>query len=276
MILLRCYKVGIVIFAMLLLAACSSISGPVRLYEGIKSDKDIVKFIIPADLDILKLDGEKPKNLPVISDGLYHLELLPGNHRFTVVYSRMWGSDALGSFVESDAFYFDVPTTAGSTYKFKDNGPANLVDADNWYDIDEIKIWIEEQKTGRKIKALSVRAYGNILYRYITGNSQVIKPEVAIKKSVAKVDVNQAQLKDINAKELDNVQQKANEQLEFWWKVANAEQRKVFQDWLVTQKELKANKTTNTMQQKATTQLKFWWKLADMEQRKSFLLWVKK
>jgi len=276
MLSLHCYKRLVIFTSILVLTACGTMSDTIRLYEGTKSEQEIVKFIIPADLDLLKLDDEDFKSSPKISDGQYQLELLPGKHRFKTIYSRIWGSDALGSLVQSDAFYFDVTTSAGSVYEFKHNGPIDLFDADDWSDIDDIKIWLEEQKTGRKIKPMSVFAYGNIISRYILGHDRPAKFEAVTVKAMAKDEVKQAEPKNSNAKELDKLQQKANEQLQFWWKIADANQRDVFQRWLITLKEITTSKTMDSMQQNASDQLKFWWKLADMEQRKSFLLWVKK
>lgn len=280
-ILPRPYKVLVVSMLMLLLTACGSMSAtaPVRMHDGVKPDKDIVKFSISADFDLLELDGEKFKRSPNISDGQYQLQLLPGNHRFKVIYSRMWGSDALGNFVESDAYYFDVAAVAGSEYAFKHNGPNDLLDAD-YYDIGDVKIWLEEQKTGQEIKAIGVRDYGNIISRYILGYDKPFTPQVTLQaaavKTIAKTEVKQAEQKNLDSEALNKVQQKAAKQLEFWWKIANAEQRKVFDDWLISQKELRENKANDSMQQNAAEQLKFWWKLADTQQRKSFLLNVMK
>ncbi len=268
--LLRCYKLFVVVISVLLLAACSSTNEPIRLYEGVKQPgSDVVKFVIPADLDILRLDEASFKDSPHISDGQYQLELLPGTHRFKIIYSRIWGSDALGNLVESDAFYFDVNALAGSTYVFKHNGPVDLLDAD-WSDVSDIRIWLEEQKTGRKIKAVSVRADGDIISRYILGDDEPVKLKAASGSQ------QQPGQKDSTSTELDKVQQKASEQLKFWWKIANAAQRKLFQDWLVTLKETTLANSGDAMQQKALAQLKFWWKLADLKQRESFLLWIKK
>ena len=275
--LLRRCKFCVVVIGVLFLAACSSTNEPIRLYEGVKQpDSDVVKFIIPADLDILRLDEASFKDSPHISDGQYQLELLPGTHRFKIIYSRIWGSDALGNLVESNAFYFDVNALAGSTYVFKHNGPVDLLDAD-WSDVSDIRIWLEEQKTGRKIKAISVRAYDDIISRYILGDDEPEKRKVVLAKpKSAPGSQQQLRQKDSTSTEQDKVQQKAGEQLEFWWKIANAAQRKLFQDWLVTLKEPTLANSGDAMQQKALAQLKFWWKLADLKQRESFLLWIKK
>jgi len=265
--LLQGFKPYIVVIGMLL-TACSNL-GPVRLYAGAKQpDSQVVKFIFPAAVDALEIDGEKFTDSSGITEGQYELDLLPGEHSFKVIYSQNWGSEALGSLVESKAFYFTLNTAAGNVYHFEHNGPKDLVYAEFGHSIDDIKIWLIASKTGNKIEAVNVQTYGYIISRYLFGS---VGTGSEAKKPAEKEKINQSQQKELN-----NVQQKASEQLEFWWKIANAEQRKVFQDWLVTQKELKTNKTMNTMQQKATTQLKFWWKLADMEQRQSFLLWVKK
>ena len=277
MIVLRRYKVFIVVLGVLLLSGCMSMNAPgsVRMYEGSKPAGEIVKFIIPAALDLLILDEKNFKDSPVISDGHYTLELLPGKHRFKIIYARMWGSEALGTFVESDAFYFNVDTTAGSVYEFKHNGPADLSDAD-YSDIDDIKIWLEDKNTGRQIKAVGVRDYGNIISRYVLGKDKPLKADVAAESATVKAKAKQAEQKDNNAKALAKVQQKAIRQLQFWWKIADSKQRDAFQRWLVTLKDANTDKTADSMQHKALEQLKFWWKLADIKQRESFLLWVGK
>ncbi len=278
--LLYAYKVIVAAVGLSFLSACASIPGSgmpesVRMYKGVKADKDIVKFIVPADLNILQLDGKEFNDSPNLSDGEYRLELLPGQHRFKVNYSKIWGSDALGNLVESDVFFFDVSSAAGSGYNFKHNGPTDM-DASEWSDIGDIKIWLEEQKTAKKITAASVNRSGNILSRIIFGGDKTPEPEVVTKNTAVKMDVKQVEQNSHNAKELDNVQQKANQQLQFWWKIADKEQRNTFQRWLVTLKETSAAKADVAMQQKALQQLKFWWKLADIKQRESFLLWVEK
>lgn len=264
---LRGYKLYVVAIALLFLNACSSTSGPVHLYEGAKqSDSEVVKLIVPAALDVIELDGKEFKDSPSISEGQYQLELLPGSHALKVVYSQVWGGDALGSMVKSDDFYFMIDAMAGSIYEFKHNGPEELLSAEFDRSINDIKIWLEEQKTGNKIETISVHAYNGLLYGSVAGNDGA-----GTSKAAAKKDVSQAQQKELN-----QVKQKASKQLEFWWKIANVEQRTAFQRWLVTLKEATGGKASDSMQQKAAEQLKFWWKLADVKQRESFLLWIKK
>ncbi len=267
--LLKDCRLYVVVIGVLFLSACSSTSGPVRLYEGTpKQDSNIVKLIVPAALDILEIDNKAFKDSPYIIDGQYQLDLLPGVHNFKVRYSQIWGSDALGMMVSSGVFYFTLDTSAGSVYNFKHNGPEDLLDAEFDNLVGDIEIWLEEHKDGqqkiaRKIEAVGVYTYSNLQSSFL-GEGGVVSKRTAAKGVDRQVPV------------ADQVQQKANEQLEFWWKIADAQQRKAFQAWLVTLKEVSGSKTTDSMQQKAAEQLKFWWKLADIEQRKSFLLWIKK
>ncbi len=262
--LLKDYKLYVVVIGVLFLAACSSTNGSVRLYEGVKQpDSDVVKLTVPAALDVLEVDGKDFEDSPGIREGQYQLDLLPGAHSFKVRYSQNWGTEALGIMVTGNSFYFTVDTPAGSVYEFKHNGPEDLLYAEYGNSVDDIQIWLEEQKTGSKIEAVSIYAYGNA-FSSLLGEDEVVVKRTAVKGAAKQVPV------------AEQVQQKASEQLKFWWKIANTEQRKVFQDWLVTLKEVTAGKTSNAMQQKAAEQLKFWWKLADLKQRESFLLWTKK
>lgn len=267
--LLKAYRLYIVVIGVLFLSACSSTSGPVRLYEGaVKQDSDIVKLSVPAALDILEIDNKVFEGSPHILEGQYQIELLPGVHNFKVRYSQIWGSDALGMMVGSNVFYFTLETSAGSVYNFKHNGPEDLLDAEFDNLVEDIDIWLEEykdgqQKTARKIKAVGVYTYSNLQSSFL-GEGSVVTKRTAVKGVARQVPV------------AEQVQQKANEQLEFWWKIADAQQRKVFQDWLITLKETTVANSGDAMQQKALAQLKFWWKLADLKQRESFLLWIKK
>ncbi len=275
--LLKAYRLYVFVIGALFLSACSSTSGPVRLYEGVaKQDSDIVKLSVPAALDILEIDNKAFKDSPHIAEGQYHLNLLPGVHSFKVRYSQIWGSDALGMMVSSDIFYFTLETSAGSVYNFKHNGPEDLLDAEFDNVVEDIKIWLEEykqgqQKTASKIEAVGVYTYSNLQSSFL-GKGGVVTKRTAVKGLARQVPL----AEQVQQKELNNIKQKASEQLEFWWKIANTEQRKVFEDWLVTLKEVSGSKTSDSMQQKAAEQLKFWWKLANTEQRKSFLLWIKK
>ena len=42
---LHCYKLLVIFIGILVLTACGTISEPIRMYEGTKSEQEIVKFI---------------------------------------------------------------------------------------------------------------------------------------------------------------------------------------------------------------------------------------
>ena len=67
-----------------LLSACAGINSPVRLYDGAKRpDNEIVTLVIPYELEVVAVDGEKVKT-PYVPDGQYRLELLPGDRKSVV------------------------------------------------------------------------------------------------------------------------------------------------------------------------------------------------
>ena len=255
--------------ALLSLSACST-STNLKLYDGNKKpNSELITVVVPSALDILEVDGKEYNDSPSLTEGSYQLQLLPGEHSFTAVYSETWGSEALGNIVQSDAFYFKTSAQAGSTFELKHNGPTELDSAEFDLSIDELKVWLLDTQTAKRIEPVAVVAYGNLLSRMAY---RAVAPETTTV---------QAQPKEIAASkkqqaELTNVKSKAEDELQFWWKIADKKQRDGFQKWIVTLKEVKADNVTDEMQQKAADQLMFWWKLANVEQRESFLRWVGK
>ncbi|HEB85798.1 MAG TPA: DUF2057 domain-containing protein [Gammaproteobacteria bacterium] len=235
------------IICVLFLSACANTNGPIRLYAGPqKSKNEIVTFRVPYELEVVAIDGRKLK-MPYVPEGQYQFELLPGNHVLKVIYTAYWGDDTSGNVVVSDAFYFRVATTAGSSYVFKHNGPTDLVYASFDSQISDIRIWLVQQKTGQTINAISTRAYGNYLtraLRHVVSGTEEGKP-VAIQEEGAKITVPTSSIsppvtlsstaKQTNASALIAEQiiarQNALDRLKFWWKMANEKQRKAFQVW---------------------------------------------
>lgn len=240
---LRRYRYACLIINVVFLSACAGAAGPIRLYEGPKKpDNEIARFLVPSELEVVAIDG-KALEAPYVPDGQYQVELLPGDHQIAVVYSEYWGDDTVGSLVVSDAFYFQFATAAGGTYVFKHNGPEDLVNANFDTLIGDIKIWLEQRKTGQTINAASTSAYGGFLARTIrqvaTGQG-----EGTPKAGVPSLQTNNAQAAsptlplptDTGAAsaliaEQIIAQQNALDRLKFWWKMADQKQRKAFQAW---------------------------------------------
>lgn len=234
----------IIIIGGIFLSACASTNSTVRLYGGSeKPDSEIVKIRVPYELEVLSIDGRKLKT-PYVPDGEYLLELLPGKHVFKVIYTEYWGDETSGNIEVSDAFYFQVATTAGSHYVFKHNGPADLVYASFNWSISDIKIWLVQQETGQTINAASTSTYGNYLTRTLrqaasgTEEDKPVTDSNTAQKNNTKM-TSPTTLK-LTAKPDDSsaliaeqiiAQQNALDRLKFWWKMADENQRKAFQAW---------------------------------------------
>ena len=275
------------------LIACSAPLGPIQHYKkGQEKEFGIAKLVFPAEVEIVAIDGLALTNAPSLSTGTYQLEVLAGRHEFKVIYSQMWGTDTLGSLVESRLFTFTVEVMAGSTYQFKHNGPEDIINADDEQDPDNLLIWIIEEPTGAKLQAARFEKPG-ILPRVLTGRSpstgtetQIVSDSPVITKQLPEPfpnhePKNQAvESKEVNSLTNDSKQKNAVvnnvlEKLQFWWKVANSQQRSQFHKWLITLKEVVDSKSVGTLNKNPSAELKHWWRLADTNQREQFLVWIK-
>jgi len=245
----RYHYIGLIVYA-IFLSACVSTNGPVRMYEGDKRpDSEIAKILVPYELDVLAVDGKSLKT-PYVPGGQYEIEVLPGDHEFRVFYEEYWGDPTAGGLKVSDVFNFKLSTIAGSRYVFKHNGPEDLVGADSGMQDSDINIWVELQETGQTYKAVDRAAYGGLFNRAIrqvvTGSvegqagSDMLPAQQAVATTAIPPATAAALAKQDAAPALPTEQstppQDALEQLKFWWKMADEEQRKVFQAWTWTSK----------------------------------------
>jgi len=247
------FRFYIFILSALFLTACSSINGPLHLYDGAeKADNEIATFIFPAALDALEFDGHEIKSLPSVSGTDYQLKVLPGKHSLKVVYSEVWGGSAMGSLEVSNVFYFTLDVKAGNRYVFKHDAPEDLVHADFDKAISDVLIWIEKENSSEKITAVSRGEYKGFIVRFL-GLDESGKAERVDGKTI---------------------QEKATEQLAFWWKLTELKQREQFKRWLTDKEEITLAADLPVLQKKAMEQLRFWWKIAKENQRNSFLEWA--
>jgi len=143
-----------VTFFLFVLTACANTNTHIRLYSGsqIKPEAEIVKLLLPSEIEIFDIDGEHPET-PYIPDGYYRVDLLPGDHVITVQYKEVWGGSAYGSIIESKLFQFKYSMKAGEKYIFKHNGPTEVETADIQMEPSDIKIWLQEQNSSTLIQA---------------------------------------------------------------------------------------------------------------------------
>ena len=238
-IFLDLHRYLIMVIMFVLLVSCANVNSPVRAYAGAKRpDADIARFLVSSSLEVLVIDGKKLE-VPYLPGSQYELEVLPGDHVLKVVYAELWGDPTTSEHVTSDAFYFKISTTANAVYEVKHNGPEDLVDTDFTH-LSEIKIWIEQPKTGQTIHAANVTAYGSAITRAFqpSANEQEVYSGMqmsAVQHSTpTTVQSNQDSVPSatstLTAEQVIS-QQDALDRLKFWWKLANEKQREVFKTW---------------------------------------------
>lgn len=237
------HRVMILSIFLVLLSSCASASKPIRAYAGAERPAaEIARFQVPSALEILAFDGKKLET-PYVPGSQYELEVLPGEHVLKVVYAELWGDPTSSEHVTSDAFLFKLSVSAGRTYKFKHNGPEDLVAAD-FTQLSDIRIWIEQPETGQAVKAENVTAYGSEVTRAIlpslsgqdAASSDVRLGTVQTMPAAVPANQNssQSETSALTAEQIIS-RQNAVDRLKFWWKLADEKQRKDFKAWIENQ-----------------------------------------
>ncbi|MDH5181539.1 MAG: DUF2057 domain-containing protein [Gammaproteobacteria bacterium] len=206
---MRFYKYMLGMVLLPLLVACgATATGPIKGYDSSTSvdTAQLARIYLPPEIEVLDVDGEV-KSTPYITEGMNEVHLLPGEHEMTVKYVKYWGDDVSGSLVRSDdvTLRFTVAASGEYVLKFpqvKDNLSASLM-------VKKFSPVLEDKQGGR----LAARKMHNRGQRI----SQPPNEESSLDAA------------DIVAK------QKPLEKLQFWWKLADKEERKAFQRWVLDQ-----------------------------------------
>lgn len=202
------------------LSSCSS-DGVYRLFDGgEKPGSEIATLIFPNALDLKEVDGKNLSSRFFSNNDTYQLQVLPGKHFIKTAYSEYWGKEKNGSMERSDDFYFAVDATAGTTYSFKHNGPVDLKTALTTHSAKDIAIWLVNEADGSRIDPASSQSYGGFLTSLLQ-NESAKKPEMDTHSNPATVD--------------PAIRKTVESQLQYWWNIADTEQRENFRKWLNAQ-----------------------------------------
>ncbi len=205
-------KVVSYIVLALTLTACAETSSFIQNYQGSRLAKsDVVELIIPYELEILEIDGKSFKT-PYVPNGVYQIELLPGEHQFAVIYKEFWGSGLDSSLAKSDVFLFKQLMSSGERYLFQHDAPQELESANMDRLGSEVKVWLVQRNTGQKIIATDSAELTGFLS---PPNSKKIKTNDPALES-----------------NYSNAGASAYQQLQHWWKMADDKQRQAFKDWV--------------------------------------------
>lgn len=256
---------------MLIVDGCATQSDPVRLYQGPARAPDAVATLsAPTAIELLALDSQEVK-LRYGAGGDYRVQLLPGPHTLGVIYKEFWGTALNGGVVVSDVYFIKFDAERGARYQLAHDGPRDVTTASGHWD--KPRIWLVDTAAGRRIDAYRTEKH--------------IPAVVRAFDSGATDDDAQAALSSEDAL----MRQDALKRLKFWWKLAGAQDRTMFGNWLGqgappddgrpvssagTAPPLppSASAEERVMQQDALKHLKLWWKLASADDRTAFRAWL--
>lgn len=247
---------GLLIVFALSLAACSNTKPVLRNYSGPERPRDqVAELIVPGAIEISSLDGGKFK-APYTGDQEYKISLTPGTHDIKVVYKELWGDPTSSIIVVSDRFKFRVNFQAGATYRLAHNGPEVPEDApDTEY---SINIWLQDPFSGQPIQADNQVAHQSIIDRSFDkifktdedspmpdqGAIQAEEPPISAAVSAdsptspgGSAPIPTGDRQGSSPKDpVDSIlAQDPLVRLQFWWKLADENQRQAFLDWVKSQ-----------------------------------------
>ena len=114
---MKIQRTFLLLFALLWLQACSTVSGPVHFYSGQpRPHSETARLRVPGPITVKKIDG-RAVEVPSIEEGFYEIYLLPGLHRIDFRYELYWGDGATGMMMKSDVVGVETRFYAGLNYE---------------------------------------------------------------------------------------------------------------------------------------------------------------
>jgi len=157
------FKVIGLLVSSVILSSCAQTSSYIQRYDGAKRlPNEVAQLIVANELEILEIDGRSFKT-PYTASGIYQVDLLPGKHELTIIYSAFWGTASEGAIETSNDFLFQFSLDAGQTYVFNHDAPENLETANFGSIGSDVKIWVSQQSSGKIIQASDSVEGGGLL-----------------------------------------------------------------------------------------------------------------
>ena len=91
---------------------------------------------------------------------------------------------------------------------FMHNAPEDLSTADDRSSVDDVTIWVVDQKTGLRIDSTSHQGYGGFIQNLLTSSEEVEKADDTATQPIVET------------------------QLKYWWNLADEKQREAFLLWV--------------------------------------------
>ena len=223
-------KYIIVLFSLIGIQACSSVTGPVHFYSGQpRPGTETARIQVPAPITIVKIDG-KEVEVPSKEDGYYLVYLLPGLHRIDFKYELVWGDNESGMLIRSDIVGVETQFYKGMSYELTYSVPEGEEEAYEMARENEFKATLVESGTGRQVASRSIAELNEFRTSVVNQPASAVvalpksRPEAVAKPgsvvTPAGIDADTATRED------------AVKRLKFWWLMANEAERERFRRWM--------------------------------------------
>ena len=214
-----------ILFLLLWLQACASMSGPVHFYPGEpRNTSETARLNVPGPIIVTKIDG-KDVDVPSIEDGFYEIYLLPGVHRIDFKYEQFWGGNLDSVLIKSDVVGIESQFFSGMNYELTYAVPGGVDEASDMSS--QFKAKLLETNTGREIESRSIVELNALNKPGSTTNT--IQPGVIAVPMAASTGGVMVPA-GINADA--SVNEDAVKRMKFWWLMADEEERKSFKQWM--------------------------------------------
>jgi len=225
---MKIQRTFLVLFVLLWLQACSSVSGPVHFYPGApRPNNETARLRVPAPITVVKIDG-RDVAVPSKDKGFYDIYLLPGVHRIDFKYELSWGDRTSAILVKSDVVGVKSRFFAGKNYELTYSVPEDQEEA--YLMSRKFKAQLLEKETGRQVASRTTAELSEFKMKMPIANSSGVAPQP---KNAATLTAKSAGIMpptDINADTA--VREDAVKRLKFWWLMADEEERSSFKKWM--------------------------------------------
>ena len=218
-----------ILFLLIWLQACTSVSGPVHFYPGDpRNTSEIARLSAPSTIVVTKIDG-KEVEVPFVDGGFYEIHLLPGVHRINFMYEQYWGGNLDSMLIKSDVVGVESEFFSGMNYEFTYPVPRGVDEASEMSS--QFKAKLLETNTGRQIESRSIAELNDLNKpgSATSNNAVTIQPgvnPVPMAASTGSVMVPAGISADAS------VTEDAVKRMKFWWLMADEEERESFKQWM--------------------------------------------
>jgi uncharacterized protein YccT (UPF0319 family) len=227
-ILVRSLRVAAAAGVLMLIGACATELGVFQLYKGPKQpDSAIARIHVPGDIGVVSVDERSVFTL--LSGDDVELRVLPGTHKISLRYYRIFESGENIRKIISDPVTKSLTVRAGHVYRVEHDSPETLQSATTYAPVFDYRI--------REIGAPPGGRAGAIV-----AGEAALKPSAAVASEVSAQpparptvasEVGRAPDGAVSEhRQGDTAARAPLEQLKYWWGQASDVDRRNFRRWI--------------------------------------------